>query len=172
VARTIALGAHPEGFQIDGEGRKAFVNLPDAHKIVVVDLDSGRALASWRAAHLANFPMALGQDSGVVGVVYRIPARLALFDAATGKAKADLPTCDDADDLYFDEKRGRIYVSCGSGAIDVFEQAGGKYAASAHIETRPGARTSLFVPALDRLFVAARAGSGQKAALLVHRPAP
>jgi hypothetical protein len=60
------------------------------------------------------------------------------------------------------------------GAIDVFErQTGGNYAASAHIETRPGARTSLFVPALDRLFVAARAGSvAQGAALLVYRPAP
>jgi DNA-binding beta-propeller fold protein YncE len=172
VVRTIALAAHPEGFQIDGEGRKAFVNAPDAHKIVAVDLDSGRELASWRTAHAANFPMALGQDSGIVGVVYRIPSRLALFDAASGSAKADLPTCDDADDLYFDDKRGRIYVSCGSGAIDVFVQAAGKYAASAHIETRSGARTSLFVPALDRLFVAARASSGQKAAVLVYRPAP
>ena len=173
VVRTARLGAHPEGFQIDGEGRKAFVNVPDAHKIAVVDLDSGRALASWRAAHLANFPMALGQDSGIVGIVYRIPARLVALDAASGTATADMPTCDDADDLYFDGKRRRIYVSCGSGAIDVFEQAGGRYVASAHIETRPGARTSLFVPALDRLFVAARAGShGQGAALLVYRPAP
>ena len=94
-----------------------------------------------------------------------------LLEAASGTAKADLPTCDDADDLFFDDKRRRIYVSCGSGAIDVFEQTGGGYVASAHIETRPGARTSLFVPALDRLFVAARAGSGgQDAALLVYRP--
>jgi hypothetical protein len=84
-----------------------------------------------------------------------------------------LPTCDDADDLFFDDKRRRIYISCGSGAIEVFEQAGDKYAPSAQIETRPGARTSLFVPALDRLFVAAPAGSrGQGAALLVYRPAP
>jgi hypothetical protein len=172
VVRTIKLGAHPEGFQIDGEGRKAFVNVPDAHKISVVDLDSGRALASWRAAHAANFPMALGQASGIVGVVYRIPARLVLLDAASGTARADLSTCDDADDLYFDDKRRRIYVSCGSGAIDVFEQAGGKYVASAHIETRPGARTSLFVPALDRLFVAARSSRAQDAALLVYRPTP
>ena len=173
VVRTIKLGAHPEGFQIDGEGRKAFVNVPDAHKIAVLDLDSGRVLANWRAAHLANFPMALGQDLGIVGMVYRIPARLVALDAASGAAKADLPTCDDADDLFFDDKRRRIYVSCGSGAIDVFEQAGGRYVASAHIETRPGARTSLFVPALDRLFVAAPASSGgQDAALLVYRPAP
>ena len=47
VVRTTALGAHPEGFQIDGEGRKAFVNVPDAHKIAVVDLVAGRVLASW-----------------------------------------------------------------------------------------------------------------------------
>jgi hypothetical protein len=172
VVRTIALGAHPEGFQIDGEGRKAFVNVPEAHKIVAVDLDSGRVLANWRAAHLSNFPLALGEASGIVGVVYRIPSRLVLSEATSGTTKVDLPTCDDADDLYFDDKRRRIYVSCGSGAIDAFEQAGGRYVASAHIESRPGARTSLFVPALDRLFVAARAGSGQDAALLVYRPTP
>jgi hypothetical protein len=173
VVRTIELGAHPEGFQIDSEGRKAFVDVPDAHKIAVGDLDSGRVLASWRAAHVANFPMALDESAGIVGIVYRIPARLVTLEAASGTAKADLPTCDDADDLFFDAKRRRIYVSCGSGAIDVFEQSGGKYVASAHIETRSGARTSLFVPALDRLFVAARAGSsGEGAALLVYRPAP
>ena len=64
-------------------------------------------------------------------------------------------------------------MSCGSGAIDVFDVAGDSYVASAHIETRAGARTSLFVPALDRLFVATRAGSGgQDAAILVYRPAP
>lgn len=174
VVRTIKLGAHPEGFQIDPAGRKAFVNVPDAHKIVVVDLDSGRTLASWRAAHVANFPMAFEAGSGMIAVVYRVPSRLVLLEAASGTAKADLPTCDDADDLYFDDKRRRIYVSCGSGAVDVFErQAGSGYVASARIETRPGARTSLFVPALDRLFVAGRARSGARdAALLVFRPAP
>jgi hypothetical protein len=172
VVRIIKLGAHPEGFQIDGAGRKAFVNLPDAHKIAVLDLDTGRVLANWRAAHLANFPMALGGDAGIIGVVYRVPARLTALEAASGTADLDLPTCDDSDDVFFDDKRNRIYVSCGSGAVDVFEQVGGKYVASAHIDTRPGARTSLFVPALDRLFVAARAGSGgRNAAVLVYRPA-
>ena len=173
VIRTIKLGAHPEGFQIDGEGRRAFANVPDAHKIAVLDLDTGRLVGNWRAAHVANFPMALDRDSGIVGMVYRVPARLVTLEAASGTAELDLPTCDDADDLFFDDKRRRIYVSCGFGAIDVFEQAGGRYVASAHIETRPGARTSLFVPPLDRLFVAAPAGSGgQDAALLIYRPAP
>jgi DNA-binding beta-propeller fold protein YncE len=85
VVRTIALGAHPEGFQVDGEGRKAFVNVPEAHKIVVVDLESGRVLANWRAAHLSKFPLALGE--AFVGVVYRIPSRLVLTEAASGTTK-------------------------------------------------------------------------------------
>jgi hypothetical protein len=36
----------------------------------------------------------------------------------------------------------------------------------------PGARTALFVPALNRLFVATRAGDGRGAAILVLRPQP
>jgi len=43
----------------------------------------------------------------------------------------------------------------------------------ARIPTQSGARTSLFVPELDRLFVAARAGLlGSNAGILVFRPTP
>jgi hypothetical protein len=41
----------------------------------------------------------------------------------------------------------------------------------ASVETSTGARTSLFVPDLDRLYVAARAGLlGSDAAILAFRP--
>jgi hypothetical protein len=115
--------------------------------------------------------MALGEASGIVGVVYRVPSRLVLVDSASGTAKADLSTCDDADDLYFDDKRRRIYVSCGSGAIDVFEQA----ATMLHLRTSKPDRAHephCSFPHSIRLFVAARAGSGRDAALLVYHPAP
>jgi hypothetical protein len=43
----------------------------------------------------------------------------------------------------------------------------------ARVPTFSGARTSLFVPEMDRLFVAARAGLlGKDAAILVFRPRP
>jgi hypothetical protein len=43
----------------------------------------------------------------------------------------------------------------------------------ARVETSSGARTSLFVPELDRLYVAARAGVVKSdAAILVFRPLP
>jgi hypothetical protein len=42
-----------------------------------------------------------------------------------------------------------------------------------HIATSKGARTAFFAPQLDRLYVAARAGSlGSQAAILVYRPSP
>ena len=56
----IRLKAHPEGFQIDETGTEVFVNVPDAHEIVVGDLagESSRSLPTQGAG--SNFPMAIG----------------------------------------------------------------------------------------------------------------
>jgi hypothetical protein len=106
-------------------------------------------------------------------VVYRSPARLVLLDSRTGSARTMVETCGDADDVFFDNRRRRIYISCGSGSVDVVQADEAGYHSVFRIATRSGARTSLFVPGLDRLFVAQRAGLlGSDAALLVFRPEP
>src|SRR5215203_6182641 len=79
-------------------------------------------------------------------------------------------TCGDSDDVFLDEKRNRIYVSCGEGFVDVFEVTDAGFRRTDHIATVPGARTSLFVPALDRLFLAVRASQGEPAAIWVYAP--
>jgi hypothetical protein len=84
-------------------------------------------------------------------------------------AKAE--TCGDADNVFVDHKRRRVYVSCGEGVIDVLEPVVAGYRRLARVLTVPGARTSLFVPELDRLFVAVRAGSNEPATIWVFRPA-
>jgi hypothetical protein len=79
----------------------------------------------------------------------------------------------DSDAVFFDAKRRRIYVSCGAGSVEAWQQEGSGYRRLSAMKTAAGARTSLFVPDLDRLFVAARAGFfgfGSDAALLVLRP--
>ena len=77
VLSRIPLQAHPEGFQLDPENRRAFVNVPDARQVVVVDLGAGRQTASWPTPDLrANFPMALDAARSTVAVVFRNPARL------------------------------------------------------------------------------------------------
>lgn len=108
--------------------------------------------------------------AGVLATVYRLPARLVISAADTGKVVQDLAVCGDSDDLFLDARRRRIYVSCGSGDVDVLQGSAAGYRRTARIKTLDGARTSLFVPELDRLFVAARANRGKSAAILVFRP--
>ncbi len=175
VLRTAKLPAHPEGFQIDPEAGRAFVNVPDARQVTVAALATGSQVASWPlpAGVRDNFPMALDGTRAVLAIVTRSPARLIMLDTRTGSVTDSLSTCGDADDVFFDARRRRLYVSCGSGEVDVVQQDGAGYHPLARIPTQSGARTSLFVPELDRLFVAARAGLlGSGAAILVFRPAP
>ena len=80
-------------------------------------------------------------------------------------------TCDDADDVFVDRKRHRLYVSHGEGIVDVLESGDVGYRRVARVPRVSGARTSLFVPDLDRLLVAGRAGSNEPAAIWVFRPA-
>ena len=90
----------------------------------------------------------------------------------TGKREASLETCRDADDVFVDARRRRVYVSCGEGVIDVFAQAGGGYERIARIPTVAGARTSLFVPG-ERPALSRRAGDrAEPAAIWVFRPHP
>jgi hypothetical protein len=175
VVGRVALPAHPEGFQLDPNTRRAYVNVPDAGQVAVVDLAAGQQVASWRVPSglRQNFPMALDSTGAVLATVFRSPARLVLLDTRAGTVTAKLATCDDADDVFFDAKRRCLYVGCGEVMVDVLQGDVAGYRPLARIPTRSGARTSLFVPELDRLFVAARAGFLRSdAAILVFRPAP
>jgi hypothetical protein len=169
LARRIPLPAHPEGFALDG--RRGYVNLPGAGEIGVVDLALGRLIATWsNHGRRSNFPLNVDSKGGEAAVVYRLPARLVLLDARTGAERAAVPTCGDADDVYFDERRARWCVICGDGHVDVFSRNGAVLTRFASIETAPGSRTGLFDPAADRLYVASRAGRGRPAAIQIYRP--
>jgi hypothetical protein len=170
----IKLAAHPESFQLDPASGRIFANVPDAGQIAVVDLAAAKQMASWTVPGLrANFPLAIDGAGTAVAVVFRHPAKLVLLDTTTGATKQQLDTCGDADDVFFDAVRRRIYVSCGAGAVDVFQADAAGYRPLTRVETSSGARTSLFVPEFDRLYIAARTGLlGSDAAILVFRPLP
>ena len=169
----IPLKAHPEAFQIDPDTSQIFVNVPDARGITVVDRVSQKQIGEWPLADRgANFPMALDHVRRQVLVIFRAPAALGIFSMTDGKRIATAETCDDADDLFIDAKRARVYVSCGAGFLDVLEAKEATYRRIARIPTVSGARTSLFVPEMDRLVVAVRASSGEPAAIWIFRPMP
>jgi DNA-binding beta-propeller fold protein YncE len=171
-AADIRLKGHPESFQIDETGTKVFVNVPDARDIEIADLASqaNRSLPTQGAG--SNFPMAIDGEAHRVLVAFRSPPTLMALSSQDGRVVAKIETCGDADDVFVDAKRHRVYVSCGEGVVDVLEQREAEYRRLARVPTVSGARTSLFVPELDRLFVAVRSRSGEPAAIWVFRPLP
>lgn len=169
----VPLKAHPEAFQLAEGGSKIFVNVPDAHQIAEVDLAAGRqVLAISLDGARSNFPMAVDDDRHRVLVVFRSPPQLTAYSSQDAKPISSVETCGDADDVFVDAKRHRVYVSCGEGVVDVFADHDSRYERLARVPTSSGARTSLFVPELDRLYVAARSSFSAPAAIWVLRPMP
>jgi hypothetical protein len=114
--------------------------------------------------------LALDEVHGRLLVVDRNPPELLVFDTGRGELVARLPTCGDADDVFLDTKRERVYVSCGEGLIDIVRQSGAGYERLARVPTAPGARTALFVSELDGLYLAVRAERNEGASIWVFRP--
>jgi DNA-binding beta-propeller fold protein YncE len=169
----IALMGHPEGFQFDPTGARIFVNVPDAQQIAVVDVASAREDSTLHIEGArSNFPMAVDAELHRMLVAFRSPRQLKVFDTEKLELLATADACGDSDDVFVDAKRHRVYVTCGAGAIDVFAQSGTAYERIARIPTASGARTSLFVPANDRLYLAVRVTANEPAAIWAFRPEP
>lgn len=172
LLHSVPLAAHPEAFQLEAHGPRIFVNVPDKRHIAVVDRQQRKVVATWPMEKWqANFPMALDEAAHRLFVGCRKPARLVVFDTARGVPVADLEISGDTDDLFFDAKRQRLYVSCGEGFLDVIQRRDADhYERTARIATRVGARTCFFSPELDRLFLAVPERSGHEAELRVYQP--
>jgi len=169
---NVALKGHPESFQLSRDGQRIFVNVPNIRAVAVIDRAAGKQVAQWNLRYQGNFPMALDEPNQRVLVAFRSPPRLSAYAMKDGTQLATVDICGDADDVFVDVKRSRVYVSCGEGLIDVLESRDTAFARLARIPTEPGARTALFSPEQDRLFVAVRASPAEPAGIWIFRPDP
>jgi DNA-binding beta-propeller fold protein YncE len=170
----IKVSGHPEAYEVERGGGRIFINVPDAHNIEVGDWQRKRVVARWpTGVYSANFPMAIDPEEHRLFVVARLPAQLLVFDSDSGKIVAHLPVVSDSDDLWYDAKNRRIYISGGQGFVTVVAQRDADhYRAIEKIPTGSGARTSFFSADLDRLYVAVPHRGSQRGELLVFAPAP
>ena len=177
-ARTLAkitdlpLRGHPESFQLAPNDSRVFVNVPEANEVAIVDRLRAKSIGGWPngATRAANYPLALDTFNQRALSVFRNPARIVAYDLAHGGVTIEAPTCADADDVFIDERRHQVYVVCGEGVVEILSNPGLK--SVARLPTASGARTGLFSPDADRLFVAARADGDKPAALWVLAPTP
>lgn len=170
-AGSVKLDGHPESFQLEKSGPRIYVNVPSARQIAVLDRIKQIVLSRWPLENVqSNFPMALIEASHRILVATRKPAKLLALDTASGKVVAEMECAGDADDLFYDAAKKLVYVSCGEGVIDVFaERDPDHYLEVARIPTAAGARTALWVPELNQLFLAVPRRAAQEAAIRIYQ---
>jgi len=166
----LKLSGHPESFQLEEASGRIFVNVPTANHIAVLDRVQRKIVATWELhGAAANFPMTLDEAGHRLFVGVRRPAELLVYDTDSGKLITRLPIGGDTDDVFFDAAKRRIYAICGQGLISVVQQGeADRYTVLEAVHTAPGARTGLFVAALQRLYVAAPARGGSEAEVRVY----
>ena len=168
---SIKVGAHPEAFQFEKNGSRIFVNVPNSRHVAVVDRDKGEVVATWKTdLAFANFPMALDEANHRLFVGCRLPSRLIVLNTDSGDIIAKLDISGDADDVFYESKRNRLYVISGTGKIDIIEQADpNTYKALTKVDTANGARTGFFSPERDTLFVAVPHRGSQQAEIRCYQ---
>jgi len=167
---SISLPAHPEAFELETNGPRAFVNIPDADEVAVLDLKRARLLTTWKlASYGANYPMALDEPGHRLFIGCRRPASVLVLDTGSGRRLSAVPIEGDPDDLFYDSATRQLFVSCGAGVIDVLRTAAsGQLTKVAKAVTAPGARTALYAPTLRRLFLAVPHRGSQRAEIRVY----
>src|SRR6202795_1912583 len=159
-------GNSNEGMVIDHAGKKLYVNLTGSDEVGVVDLTTRQLIARWALpdAHVAH-AIALDEPNHRLFTATRKPSRFIVFNTDTGKVVAALPCVGVNSDMSLDVARKRIYVT-GSETASVFEQRDADhYEHIAEVPTAYRAKSSIFVPALKRLYVAV-SGKGKPEATL------
>ena len=138
---SIVVGGALEFAAVDGKGR-AYVNIEDAGKVAVIDLEARKVLDRYPLADcLAPTGLALTDDGRLIAACSN--GRVKILYAATGKEIASHKIGMRPDAVLLDEGRGLAYVpSALSGDMAVIALSGAK--ANTVIDTVPtaiGART-------------------------------
>ena len=168
---SIKLTAHPEAFELEKQGKRIFVNVPDARHVAVIDREKGEVINNWGTdLAFGNFPMALDEVNHRLFIGCRVPAKLVVLNTESGNVAAKIGISDDPDDVFYDSKRHRIYAICGAGKVDIINQADANtYKPSAKLDTASGARTGLLLPERDTLFIAVPHRGSQQAEIRCYQ---
>jgi len=167
-------GAELEAMAVERSGTRLFVNMKTLKQVGIIDRNKRQLVATWPIPGAGvNTPMTLDEAHHRLFIGAREPAEVVILDTDTGKVVATIPCVGNADDMFYDEARKRIYVTGEQGLISVIRQrTADEYEVVATIQTAPQARNSLFVPQLKRFFVGVPGIGEQKAEVLVFQVEP
>lgn len=155
VKATIKLPGPPEALQLDPTRPRLYVNITEPSLVAVVDTEKNQVVNKFPLTRArANYPLALDAKGGRLFVGCRRSPTVVVLDANSGKEVAGIEIPGDTDDLFFDAKLQRLYVSCGSGFLAVLQRKDADHhEVVERIATGKLARTCLFDPESGRLYL-------------------
>jgi len=164
-----------EAMVIDPSAARLYINLPDSSSIAVIDLQKRAVIANWPLTKgKKNMAFALDAIRHRLYVGCRdtdVRGSIIVVDTETGKELDRLPIGGWVDSMFYDPKENRIYASSGVGEVFTYEhETDGGYKALEPVDTAVMAKTALYSPELDRLFVAVPHLGGTTAKVLVFKP--
>ena len=133
--------------------------------MAVIDRDKGEVVARWQTdLAFGNFPMALDEANHRLFVGCRLPSKLVVLDTESGDvvAKSTSP----AIPMIFSTTASAIASTRSAARVRSTSSSradANTYKALTKIDTADGARTGLFVPERDSLFVAVPHRGSQQA---------
>lgn len=156
LAAPIPLPESLGAFKIETARPRMYVNAKAAGLVIAIDAEACRIVGRFPVAPSGvNAALAIDEANRRLFVGCRQGPALVVMDSDTGRVIARVPIPGGVDDLGFDAGRGRVYASCGDGAIAVVRRIDADhYEALAEIPTARGARTSFLDPDSGRLYLA------------------
>jgi DNA-binding beta-propeller fold protein YncE len=159
-------GNHSEAMVIDRAGKKMYVNLTAVSTVGVVDLQSNKLTMQWPIADAkVQNSMALDESNHRLFIATRMPPKFIVLDTETGKVVTSLTCAPINDDMWFDAARKRIYVTGSDTTSVIAQRDADRYEQIAEVPTGFRAKTSLYIPSLNRLYLAV-SGKGKPDAKL------
>jgi WD40 repeat protein len=173
----IKMDARPGGIKFEKASGRIFTTLAGANHLGVVDIRKREQVSALPTGVAGNVALALDEGHHRLFDGVREPATLIVLDTESGKEVSRLEGVAGIDDLWYDAAHQRIYASGGRGSevgfVYVYQQKDADhYELLAKVATAASAGTSLWVPELNRLYVAAPASDKEDAGVLVFEPQP
>jgi DNA-binding beta-propeller fold protein YncE len=152
-----------EAMVLETSGPRIFIDITDKNQVAVVDRQKRAVVATWPVTKgKRNIAIALDETHHRLFVGCRNTegsGAIVVFDTETGKELEALAIDGWVDYMTYDPKTTRIYASCGKGpsgpgSVYVYHRnESGHYDLLGKAPTAPMAKTALFIPELNRLFV-------------------
>ena len=163
-----------EAMAVESSSARIYINLTRDNQVAVLDRNKRTVITTWPITKgKRNIAIALDEDHHRLFVGCRnsdMSGTIVVIDTQTGKEIDDLPIGGWVDYLAWDPAGKRIYASCGTGYVYVFQSADpDHYELAGKAETAVMAKTALLVPELHRLFVSVPHIGGGPARILVFQ---